>query len=191
MSIPSPLASRVRAGLALVAILATLAGCSSSRWGFPYRAGVQQGNWITKDQVTVLRPGMTPEQVRFALGTPAIQSVLHSDRWDYPYYYRNGNGEVELRTLTVFFDKDKRLARWQGDEQPESQPFQIAKDDVAIVKAEEAQLKLNAVRAGIDANLPTSAEIMPGVTLQQGMGESISDPSALPGAPDDAPALLN
>lgn len=191
MSIPSPLASRVRAGLALVAILATLAGCSSSRWGFPYRAGVQQGNWITKDQVTVLRPGMTPEQVRFALGTPAIQSVLHSDRWDYPYYYRNGNGEVELRTLTVFFDKDKRLARWQGDEQPESQPFQIAKDDVAIVKAEEAQLKLNAVRAGIDANLPTSAEIMPGVTVQQGMGESISDPSALPGAPDDAPALLN
>ena len=191
MSIPSPLASRVRAGLALVAILTTLAGCSSSRWGFPYRAGVQQGNWITKDQVTVLRPGMTPEQVRFALGTPAIQSVLHSDRWGYPYYYRNGNGEVELRTLTVFFDKDKRLARWQGDEQPESQPFQIAKDDVAIVKAEEAQLKLNAVRAGIDANLPTSAEIMPGVTVQQGMGESISDPSALPGAPDDAPALLN
>ena len=59
------------------------------------------------------------------------------------------------------------------------------------MKAEEAQLKLNAVRAGIDANLPTSAEIMPGVTLQQGMGESISDPSALPGAPDDAPALLN
>lgn len=191
MSIPSPLASRVRAGLALVAVLATLAGCSSSRWGFPYRAGVQQGNWITKDQVAVLRPGMTPEQVRFALGTPAIQSVLHSDRWDYPYYYRNGNGNVELRTLTVFFDKDKRLARWQGDEQPELQPFQIAKDDVAIAKAEEAQLRLNAVRAGIDANLPTSAEIMPGVTLQQGMGESISDPSALPGAPDDAPALLN
>jgi outer membrane protein assembly factor BamE len=191
VSTPSPLASRVRAGLALAAILTMLAGCSSSQWGFPYRAGVQQGNWLTKEQVAVLRPGMTPEQVRFALGTPALQSVLHADRWDYPYYYRNGNGNVELRTLTVFFDKDKRLVRWQGDEQPELQPFQIAKENVGIVKAEEAQLKLDAVRAGNDANLPTSAEIMPGVTLQQGMGESISDPSALPGAPDDAPAALD
>ena len=181
----------MRAGLALAAILVTLAGCSSSRWGFPYRSGVQQGNWLTKEQVAVLRPGMTSEQVRFALGTPAIQSVLHADRWDFPYYYRSGNGDVQQRTLTVFFDKDKKLVRWQGDEQPELQPFQIAKEDVAIVKTEDAHIKLDAVRAGIDENLPTSELIMPGVTVQQGMGESISDPAALPGAPDDAPATLD
>lgn len=187
----SLLASRVRAGLALVAVLATLAGCSTSRWGFPYRAGVQQGNWLTKEQASVLRPGMTEEQVRFALGTPSLQSVLHSDRWDYPYYYRTGNGDVELRTLTVYFDKDRKLVRWQGDEQPELQPFQIAKEQVGIVKAQEAQLKLDATRAGNDADLATPINIMPGLTLQQGMGESISDPAALPGAPDDAPATLD
>ena len=190
MSTHSPFASRVRASLVLIAILATLAGCSSSRWGFPYRAGVQQGNWLTKDQVAVLRPGMTAEQVRFALGTPSLQSVLHTDRWDYPYYYRNGNGDVQLRTLTVFFDKDKKLVRWQGDEQPELQPFQVAKDDVAIVKDEEAKLKLDATRAANDQGIATPDLIMPGLTLQQGMGESISDPAALPGAPDDMPATL-
>lgn len=191
MSTHSPFASRVRASLALVAILATLAGCSTSRWGFPYRAGIQQGNWLTKDQVAVLRPGMTADQVRFALGTPSLQSVLHSDRWDYPYYYRNGNGDVQMRKLTVFFDSDKKLVRWEGDEQPELQPFQIAKEDVAIVKTEDAQIKLDAVRAGNDADLPATPEIMPGLTLQQGMGESISDPAALPGAPDDMPATLD
>ena len=191
MSTHSPFASRMRATLALVAILATLAGCSTSRWGFPYRAGVQQGNWITKDQVAVLRPGMTAEQVRFALGTPSLQSVLHADRWDYPYYYRNGNGDVQQRTLTVFFDGDKKLVRWQGDEQPELQPFQLAKEDVAIVKTEDAHIKLDAERAGIDAGLPAVPEIMPGLTLQQGMGESISDPAALPGAPDDMPVTLD
>ena len=190
MSTHSPFASRVRASLVLIAILATLAGCSSSRWGFPYRAGVQQGNWLTKDQVAVLRPGMTAEQVRFALGTPSLQSVLHADRWDYPYYYRNGNGDVEMRTLTVFFDKDKKLARWQGDEQPELQPFQIAKEDVAIVKTEDAHIKLDAVQDRNDEGLPTPDNIMPGLTLQEGMGESISDPAALPGAPDDMPAML-
>ena len=190
MSTHSPIASRVRAGLALVIILAALAGCSSSRWGFPYRAGVQQGNWLTKDQVALLRPGMTAEQVRFALGTPSLQSVLHADRWDYPYYYRNGNGDVEMRTLTVFFDKDKKLARWQGDEQPELQPFQIAKEDVAIVKTEDAHIKLDAVQDRNDEGLPTPDNIMPGLTLQEGMGESISDPAALPGAPDDMPAML-
>ena len=190
MSTHSPFASRMRASLALLAILATLAGCSSSRWGFPYRAGVQQGNWLTKDQVAVLRPGMTSDQVRFALGTPSLQSVLHTDRWDYPYYYRNGNGDVQLRTLTVFFDKDKKLVRWQGDEQPELQPFQIAKEDVAIVKDEDVKLKLDATRALNDQGIATPDLIMPGLTLQQGMGESISDPAALPGAPDDMPATL-
>ena len=190
MSTHSPFASRMRASLALLAILATLAGCSSSRWGFPYRAGVQQGNWLTKDQVAVLRPGMTSDQVRFALGTPSLQSVLHSDRWDYPYYYRNGNGDVEMRRLTVYFDSDKKLVRWQGDEQPELQPFQIAKEDVAIVKDEDAKLKLDATRALNDQGIATPDLIMPGLTLQEGMGESISDPAALPGAPDDMPASL-
>ena len=190
MSTHSPFASRVRTSLVLVAILATLAGCSSSRWGFPYRAGVQQGNWLTKDQVAVLRPGMTSDQVRFALGTPSLQSVLHSDRWDYPYYYRNGNGDVEMRRLTVYFDSDKKLVRWQGDEQPELQPFQIAKEDVAIVKDEDAKLKLDATRALNDQGIATPDLIMPGLTLQEGMGESISDPAALPGAPDDMPASL-
>ena len=191
MSTHYPFASRARVTLALVAVLATLAGCSTSRWGFPYRVSVQQGNWITKDQVEALRPGMTAEQVRFALGTPSLQSVLHSDRWDYPYYYHNGNGDVELRKLTVFFDSDKKLVRWQGDEPPELQPFQIAKEDVAIVKSEDAHLKLDAERTGIDADIPTTPDVMPGVTLQQGMGESISDPSSLPGAPDDMPATLD
>ncbi len=185
-------ASRLRVGLAAVAIITALTGCSTSRWGFPYRAGVQQGNWITKDQVATLRQGMTSEQVRFALGTPMLSSALHSNRWDYPYFYRNGNGTVEERTLTVFFDENKTLIRWKGDEQPDLQPFQLAREEVGISKREDAQLKLNETRAMNDAGI-VPMEVIPGLTLQQesnSMGNSISDPSALPGAPDDAPVDL-
>ena len=95
-----------------------------------------------------------------------------------------------MRRLTVYFDSDKKLVRWQGDEQPELQPFQIAKEDVAIVKDEDAKLKLDATRALNDQGIATPDLIMPGLTLQEGMGESISDPAALPGAPDDMPASL-
>jgi len=103
-----------------------LAACSNEKWGFPYRVSVQQGNWITAEQVATLQVGMTREQVRFVLGSPLLTSVLHADRWDYPYYYQPGTSQPQERRFTVWFE-DEHLARWQGDEQPEVQPFQSAR----------------------------------------------------------------
>lgn len=182
-----------RTRLALIALttgLLALAGCSSSKWGFPYKVGVQQGNWITKEQVELLRPGMTREQVRFALGTPTLSSALHANRWDYPYYYRSGNGKVEERVFTVLFE-GAQLASWKGDEQPEMQPFQIARDEVGISKREAAQDALFKQRQANDAGVGAPIGITPGVTLGQPTGTAPdADPSALPGAPDDAPAPM-
>lgn len=114
----------VKAALGALVLASALAGCSSGKWGFPYRADMQQGNWITREQVELLQPGMSREQVRFALGSPTLTSVLHADRWDYPYYFKPGYGKPQERQFTVFFEHD-RLVRWVGDEQPELQPFQI------------------------------------------------------------------
>lgn len=100
-----------------------LAGCGTTNWGFPYRATVQQGNWITSEQVSQLEVGMTRDQVRFVLGTPTLQDAFHADRWDYPYYNQPGYGKDELRKFTVWFQNDQ-LVRWSGDEQPDRQPFQ-------------------------------------------------------------------
>ncbi len=185
-----PFASHLRATLAVVAVMTVLTGCESSRWGFPYKNSVQQGNWITKDQVGMLREGMTREQVRFALGTSTLNSVWHSDRWDYPYFFRSGSGKTEERTFTVFF-KNNQLSNWKGDEQPELQPFQLAREEVGISKREDAQLKLDATREANDAGLPMPIEMAPGLTLGQTLGDtSVSDPTALPGDPDDAPMPL-
>ena len=104
-------------------LMLALAACGGTKWGFPYRADIQQGNWITAEQVARLQPGMSREQVRFLLGTPTLQDIFHSDRWDYPYYNQPGYGEPELRRFSVWFDGDF-LARWEGDEQPDRQPFQ-------------------------------------------------------------------
>lgn len=189
----SQFSSPLRSGLAVIALavgIVALPGCSSSKWGFPYKVGVQQGNWVTKDQVALLRPGMTREQVRFALGTPTLSSALHANRWDYPYYYRSSNGKVEERVFTVLFDGGQ-LTSWKGDEQPDLQPFQIARDEVGISKREAAQDALFKERQKNDAGIGAPIEIAPGLDLGQTLGDtSISDPAAIPGAPDDAPAPL-
>ncbi len=127
-----------RTGLLALSLGLALAGCSSDKWGFPYRHSVQQGNWITKEQVAQLKPGMTPNQVRFVLGSPTLNDVLHADRWDYIYYYRSGNGTSQERKFTVWFKNDV-LDHWDGDPQPDKQPYQLNKQQAqeAIQRAKE------------------------------------------------------
>ncbi len=55
-----------------------------------YRADIQQGNFVSKEMVAQLRVGMTPEQVRFVLGTPLLNDAFHADRWDYPFRIKDG-----------------------------------------------------------------------------------------------------
>ncbi|NYT58792.1 outer membrane protein assembly factor BamE [Alcaligenaceae bacterium] len=100
-----------------------LTACGGTHWGFPYRADLQQGNWITSDQVSQLQQGMTREQVRFILGTPTLQDIFRSNRWDYPYYNKPGYGAEEERKFTVWFEGDT-LVRWEGDDQPNRQPYE-------------------------------------------------------------------
>lgn len=152
----------LKTGLAIAALAVALAGCTGNKWGFPYKAGVQQGNWITQEQVALLQPGMTREQVRFALGSPTLTSVLHANRWDYPYYFKPGYGEAQERKFTVWFEND-RLTRWEGDKQPELQPYQLnTPDPVADEKAnkreneDEARLQQEADQKKRDSAAPVS-----------------------------------
>jgi outer membrane protein assembly factor BamE len=121
----------------LIAFTLALAGCSTSKTasnapseasgvnvtkksGFlsfisPYRVNVQQGNFVSKEMVANLKPGMTKEQVRFALGTPLLTDVFHQDRWDYEFRLAKGNGEVLTSRVSVFF-KDTLMDHYTGGE---------------------------------------------------------------------------
>ncbi len=98
--------------------LLLLAGCSSvpdvTSLLSPHRIDVRQGNYVTQDMVARLKPGMSRDQVRFALGTPLVTDIFHADRWDYVYRFQPGRGEVQLRRLVVFFEEGK-LVRVAGD----------------------------------------------------------------------------
>lgn len=122
-TIANTISKTLRTGVTATVLAMALSACGSTEWGFPYRANIQQGNWITAEQVARLQPGMSREQVRFLLGTPTLQDIFRSDRWDYPYYSKPGYGEPETRRFSVWFEGDS-LVRWEGDAQPDRQPYQ-------------------------------------------------------------------
>ena len=103
------------AGTAL--LLAFISGCSSvPRIISEYKIDIQQGNVLTQEMVSQLKPGQTKDQVRFILGTPMLMDVFHANRWDYVYRLQKGStGVVEERKFAVFFDADGRLERVAGD----------------------------------------------------------------------------
>ena len=73
--------------------------------------------------------------MRYVLGTPTLQDVFHANRWDYPYYNKPGYGDSQERRFTVWFENDL-LARWEGDDQPNYQPFQTP-EAAAVQQAEQ------------------------------------------------------
>ena len=98
------------------AVLLPLGGCSSwvpkqtseSFLGFitPYRMDIVQGNVVTKEQVAVIKPGMTRTQVRDILGSPMLTDPFHADRWDYIFSIRRKGTDYQQRSVVVWFNGD-------------------------------------------------------------------------------------
>jgi outer membrane protein assembly factor BamE len=87
-----------------------------------YRPDTQQGNFISKEQVAQLKVGMTPEQVRFLLGTALLNDAFHAERWDYPFLLKRGDGTVTTSHVVVFF-KDGRVASFEGADLPDEKEY--------------------------------------------------------------------
>lgn len=88
----------------------------------PYKISVQQGNFVSKEQVEALRPGMSREQVSAILGTPLLTDMFHADRWDYVFTLNRPGVPPQERRLTVFF-KNGVLESFKGDEMPTEAEF--------------------------------------------------------------------
>jgi len=88
----------------------------------PYRVEVVQGNFVSREQVGALRPGMSRQQVRDILGTSLLSDVFHANRWDYVFTIRRQGVEAQQRRLTLFFNGEL-LDRFEGDEMPSEEEF--------------------------------------------------------------------
>lgn len=74
-----------------------LGGCSS------YKMEIQQGNYITSEELATVQRGMSAGQVQAVLGTPLLMDDFHKDRWDYVFYLKSPDEAVKRSSVTVFF----------------------------------------------------------------------------------------
>lgn len=111
----------------------------------PYRVDVVQGNFVSREQVQALRPGMARQQVREILGTPLMTSLFHGDRWEYVFTLKRPQVEPQTRRLTVFFSGEV-LDRVEGDEMPSESEFvaslgsRVSSAKVPVLEATPEQL---------------------------------------------------
>jgi len=114
---------------AACAALTLLGGCTSLQsegnlLGLitPYRIDIVQGNVVTKEQLALVRPGMSRVQVRDVLGSPLVTDVFHADRWDYVFTIKRPGTQPQQRSIVAFFEGD-RLLRVEAPELPSEREF--------------------------------------------------------------------
>jgi outer membrane protein assembly factor BamE len=148
-----PLLRGTRSALVL-AVCAVVAACSgidakTRNWFAvvsPYKVEVVQGNFVSREQVEAVKPGMSREQVKDILGTALLQSVFHADRWDYVFTLDRQGVEPQARQLTVYFKGDV-VDRVAGDPMPSESEFVglLARSrptkTVPLLEADESSLK--------------------------------------------------
>jgi outer membrane protein assembly factor BamE len=162
----------------IVMACAVLGACSSGtssmsgsaanpvNWITPYKVDVIQGNFVSKEQIEQLQPGMSREQVKAVLGTPLMASLFHADRWDYVFTLQRQGVEPQSFKYTVFFKGDQ-LERFAGDAMPSETEFISRLSNkrklgaVPPLEATEAQLKAaekpSDAKAKADAALDTAS----------------------------------
>ena len=132
----------------------------------PYKVDIVQGNFVSKEQATLLKPGATRAQVRDILGTPLLMSIFHADQWDYVFTFQRQGLPSQLRKLTVSFKGDV-LDRIDTEPMPSEADFVASLDSgrqsrkVPVLELSDESLKQLPVPAKkVDpkplAPLPTS-----------------------------------
>ncbi|RIX79913.1 outer membrane protein assembly factor BamE [Acidovorax cavernicola] len=139
------------AAVAATLVLGACSGFSERSRGVlsavtPYKVEVVQGNFVSKEQVAALKPGMSRQQVREILGTSLLNDVFHANRWDYVFTIRRQGVDPQERRLTVFFNGEL-MDRFEGDEMPSEEEFVATLDTrrksgkVPQLEATEEELK--------------------------------------------------
>ena len=88
----------------------------------PHQINIQQGNFVSQEMLDKIQPGMTKEQVRFALGTPLLSDIFHSGRWDYMFRLQKPDGRMTHNRVVIYFDNN-RVARIVNDPLPNEKQY--------------------------------------------------------------------
>ena len=123
----------------------------------PYKVEIVQGNVITKEQIALIKPGRSRNEVRDALGSPLVADPFHAARWDYVFLLRRPGTEPQQRAVVITFDGDVVKTVEAPDDLPGERDF-IA--SITRGRAEESKRKLELTeeeRAALPKPAPVAA----------------------------------
>lgn len=126
-------ARRTAPALALLASATGLTGCASLQSEgnllgviTPYRIDIVQGNVVTKEQLALVRPGMSRTQVRDLLGSPMVSDLFHANRWDYVFTINRPGTPPQRRSIVALFDGENLQKVIAPDDLPTEREFVAA-----------------------------------------------------------------
>ncbi len=124
-----------------------------------YKVDVQQGNVVSQDMLTQLKPGMDKTKVRFIMGSPLIVDVFHKDRWDYFYSFSKRGGKRIQRRITIYF-KDELLSHVEGDVRAGTGLAEVPRnrDTSIVVPGEHEESMFDKVRNSVGLGDDTTSE---------------------------------
>jgi outer membrane protein assembly factor BamE len=103
----------IRSILAAGCVIVAFSGCL-------YRMDIPQGNRIGSEKLDQLEIGMTRNQVKFLLGSPAVVDTYRPNQWHYVYFNKDGSSQkIEKKRMTLHF-KDDLLFGIDGSVTPPS-----------------------------------------------------------------------
>ncbi len=153
-------------GLLLPGVM-LLGGCESlqstdSLFGVitPYRIDIVQGNVVTKEQLALLKPGVTRNQVREIVGTPLLTDPFHAERWDYVFSIRRPGTPPQKRNVVLRFNGDT-LAAVEAPDLPSEQAFVSSISRARELKVPKLELT-EEERKALPAPPPAPANDAPG-----------------------------
>ena len=78
-----------------------LTGC-----GLVHKMTIDQGNYISEEQVEQLKIGMSKQQIRYVLGTPMLFDESRPNTWQYVFYIKKGYQPPDEKKIIIQFDSN-------------------------------------------------------------------------------------
>lgn len=95
--------------LCFLILVLSLSGCSVFE-RMVYKIDVPQGNYLEVAQVNKLKKGMNKQQVKYLLGTPALDNTFEPNHWYYVYLQQNAYEKPQLYVLKLAFTPSGNLS---------------------------------------------------------------------------------
>ena len=131
----------------------------------PYRMEIVQGNVLTKELVSRVKPGMTRVQVRDMLGSPLLTDIFHDNRWDYVFTIRRQGAAPQRRHVVAWFEAEKLKSLDVPADLPTENEFVMAintrQDSGVLPKLELSEAERKALPVPVKRALPTPESLGP------------------------------